>query len=444
MMYVKQLVKQIFQYEARLILKKFKPKIIAISGSVGKSTTRDAIYLVLSKSFFIRKSEKSFTTELGIPLTIIGCHCGTGSILQWCKNILVGLNVLFFTSQYPEWLLLEIDGDRPGDFEGLSDWFHPNILVMTAMGEIPAHVEVFGTMEKFLLEKKKLLDTVTREGTVIYNIDDFHTANLVAQSTHKKVSCGVEGKADIYGNAFTILYGNSNGRQIPTGMMFEIMGEKLREKPETYREKPMHNIITIFNSVGIHNEYACLLATAVGQELGVSNTQILASLSRIETLPGRMKIISGIKDTVIIDDSYNASPVAMKESLQTFLSISTSGRKIVVLGDMMSLGKYSVDEHKKIASLVISVHTFISVGIRARGIADELVSLGFPESHILSVDTAQEAGRELQLLLEPGDSVFIKGSQSLRMERTVEEIMRHPQDKKILLTRQDEEWLERN
>ena len=122
MTFLKNLIKKAFQYEAKLVLHKYKPKVIAIIGSVGKTTTRDMLYLVLSKSFFIRKSEKNFTSEIGIPFAIIGCPYGTGSMVEWFKNIFIGLWLLLKKQKYPEYLILEIEGNRPEEVVRLSQW----------------------------------------------------------------------------------------------------------------------------------------------------------------------------------------------------------------------------------------------------------------------------------------------------------------------------------
>ena len=115
-----------------------------------------------------------------------------------------------------------------------------------------------------------------------------------------------------------------------------------------------------------------------------------------------------------------------------------------MIGDMLELGKHSVDEHRKVAGLLNGkVEKLICVGIRARKISEELLNLGFSEANILSVDTAEEAGRELQQMLSEGDLVLVKGSQAMRMERVVEEVMAKPQDRKRVLVRQEEEWLSR-
>ncbi len=442
MNFFKQLIKHILKLEARLVLKKYTPRIIAITGSVGKTTTRDAIYLVLSRHYFVRKSEKSFTTELGVPLSILGCSQGTGTALQWLQNILVGLRLILIKKQYPEWLILEIDGHTPGEFTELATWLTPDILVVTAVGDVPAHVEAFGTVEKLLAEKKILVDSVARDGVIVYNIDDTHACQLVGVSGDhtadhtpvRKISCGIHIPCDVRATEPTILYGKGAAGQIPTGISFSIQVERISSP------------ISILNTIGVHHVYACALAYAVGQELGISDKDCVKALAQCTSQPGRIHIIAGLKESTIIDDSYNASPVAMQQALDTFadIAIEKKKRKIGVLGDMLELGKYSIDEHKKLAPMLVdSVDYAILVGIRSRSTAEELLSLGFDESHILTVDTSVQAGKELQNILETGDMVLVKGSQAMRMERVVYEVMRHPTDAATLLTRQEPEWLSR-
>ena len=189
MYFLKQIVKNIFQYEARLVLKKYNPKIIALTGSVGKTITKDFLYSVISKKVFVRKSEKSFTTELGVPLCVIGCSVGHGSISDWLKNIFIGLWLIVKKQDYPDWLILEIDGDKPGDIESISSWIKPNIVILTAIGAVASHIESFGSdLELFLNEKRKLLNVMPMDGVVFYNADDENTSKLVADINLKKIS----------------------------------------------------------------------------------------------------------------------------------------------------------------------------------------------------------------------------------------------------------------
>lgn len=430
--FLKQIAKKFFQYEARLVLKKYKPKIIAITGSVGKTLTREAIYLVLSKKFFVRKNEKSFTAEFGVPLAIIGCPEGKITPIQLLKNIFLGLKLIVFKSHYPDWLILEIDSDKPGDLGIVSSFLSIDILVVTAIGEVPAHVESFYDVCFFLAEKRDIVNAVKREGTIIYNADDARTSNLLKDVVSKKISCGIGSGVNVFGSEFKILYGNGKMGSVPTGMSFDVANGS-----DKYA-------INIFDSIGMQNEYACLLATATGLEFGIPMNEICSSLNKFKSLPGRMNLISGIKDSVIIDDSYNASPVAMSQAVQVFKDLKTSGKKIAVFGDMLELGKYSADEHRKISELIKNFASHvICVGLRMRKLSEELLNIGFKESNIISVDSSIEAGTELQKIIDTGDTVLVKGSQVMRMERVVEEVMRHPEDAGKLLVRQEPEWLSR-
>ena len=427
--YLKLLAKQILRHEAQLVLKKYNPKVIAIVGSVGKTLTKEAIYQVLSKNFFVRRSEKSFTAELGVPLTIIGCSEGVGSFTQLIENIFFGLKVILFKSSYPEWLILEIDGDKPGDLEKVSSLIKADILVITAIGDVPSHIETFGDMEAFLGEKRAMIDALRFGGAVIYNANDPVAFDLAQSSKVKMVSVGVNNDMQVSGTEYEILYASGKTGSVPTGMSFGI-----KNKSETLS-------LNIFETIGVQNEYAVLLAFAVGLEFGLKPEQIVQSLHKYNALPGRMKLVPGIKDTLIIDDTYNSSPIAIAESIKVLKDIKSVEKKIAVVGDMLELGRFSAIEHRRVAEQLNGVATdVICVGIRTRKVVEELLNLGFPETKIYSYDTSDEVGNYLQNMIGEGDIVLIKGSQSMRMEKIVEEIMKYPQDARKVLVRQEEEW----
>ena len=430
--YLKQLAKQLLKHQAQLVLKKYRPKIIAITGSVGKTLTKEAIYQVLSKNFFVRKSEKSFTAELGVPLAILGCGEGAPGISQLIKNILIGFKTVFFKTNYPHWLILEVDGDKPGDLAMVSSLMRPDILVVTAIGEVPSHIETFGDMDIFLNEKKAMVDSLRFGGAVVYNADDPVTFDLAQGSKVKMVPVGIQSNVQVSGTDFEILYGSGKTGSVPIGMSFG-----LKYKAETFP-------INIFNTIGDQNEYALLLAFAVGLEFGLKPQEIIKSLSKFSPLPGRMNFVPGIKDTIIIDDSYNSSPIAMAQAIEVLKEIKSVEKKVAVIGDMLELGRFSAIEHRKIAELLRGSATHVvCVGFRARKIGDELLGYGFPESNIVSFDTSDEVGKYLQNFVDDSDIILVKGSQAMRMEKVVEEIMRYPEDKKKVLVRQEEEWLSR-
>jgi UDP-N-acetylmuramoyl-tripeptide--D-alanyl-D-alanine ligase len=429
---IKKIVKNILQYQAVHILKKYKPKIIAVVGGVGKTTARESIYAVLSKTAYVRKSEKSFTAEIGVPLTIIGCRYKNTTVYDWMVHMCYALWVMLWRTTYPSWLILEIDADKPGDLQRVAHFIKPDILVLTAMGRVPAHIELFGTLDSFIAEHAHIIQAVSRDGVIVYTSDDETVAQMLKGTPVDTLSCAAGTPADIKGDDISVIYGND--KKSPVGMSFTITSGGHTES------------VTVYDALGSGYVYASLYAYAVGTRLAVPFSTIGKSLNQIKAISGRMRILSGIKDTLIIDDTYNSSPIAVSDALQTVRTIvSYTGktrRCIVVIGDMLELGKYSADEHRTVAHDVQTIADYVfCVGIRARMIAYELYLGGYVEDKIFQYDTAEEAGRELQNFLEEADIVLVKGSQMMRMERVVEEVMRYPQDKQKTLVRQEPEWL---
>ncbi|MEL6805740.1 MAG: cyanophycin synthetase, partial [Bacteroidota bacterium] len=199
--------------------------------------------------------------------------------------------------------------------------------------------------------------------------------------------------------------------------------------------------VTLGDVLGVQHTYTIAAACAVASVFDVTLSQCATSLADFRATPGRMNIIPGVKDTVIIDDTYNSSPTAAERALSSLYEIETTGRKIAVLGDMLELGRYSVREHERVGEQVADgADLLITVGIRSRGTAEGALAFGMDESAILQYDEAVRAGRELQNLLQPGDVVLVKGSQSMRMEVIVADIMANPLEAESKLVRQSTMW----
>lgn len=431
----KKIIITILRLEAQAVLRKYKPKIVTVIGSVGKTSTKDAIYTVFSHEFFTRRSEKSFNTKIGIPLTILGCHNEWSSVTGWMQNIFRGLSLVFFRHKYPEWLILEIGVDRPGDMQSAGKWIHPDVIVVTRFADVPVHVEYFPSPEALLEEKASLISSLKKDGLLVLNRDDEKVLALETRWKGKKATFGFEDGANVHASNLSLLYGEDDlERKIPTGVMFRI--------ETTGRTLP----VRIYGTLGRGSAYSAIAAFASAEALGINLVKISEALEEIIPPPGRMRIIPGIKKTFIIDDSYNASPIAVQSALETLRDLEVYGRKIAVLGDMLELGKYSTDEHKKVGTFAASFCSIlITVGMRARYIADGALDAGMSEGNIYQFENSREAGKYLEKILEEGDVVLIKGSQgsgtqSIRMERTVEEIMAEPERKDELLVRQGEEW----
>ncbi|MCK5285937.1 MAG: hypothetical protein KAJ58_01775 [Candidatus Pacebacteria bacterium] len=424
----KIIIISILQLEARLVLKKYKPKIVAVTGSVGKTTTKDSIYGVLDSAFFVRKSEKSFNSEIGIPLTILGCENAWSNPFLWIKNIFKGLAVILFKNHYPKWLVLEVGADTPGDIEKAAKLLKPDIVVMTRFAKIPVHVEFFESPQDLINEKKKLAKYMKEDGILIFNNDDEDMVSIKIPTEAQKISFGYKEGSAIQGMNAKILYKDG----ILTGQNFRV------EYSGTSAP------ITLNGIVGKAHTFSALAAIAVGASQNLNIAQISSVLAKkYKTQPGRMKILKGIKKTTLIDDTYNSSPVASMEALETMrlLELKVGGRKIVALGDMLELGRFSSEEHKKLGEMAVCCDVLVVVGLRAKNIMEGAITGGMNKKKIYSFEKSGEAGQFLQNEIEENDVILIKGSQSIRMEKITEEIMAEPEKKKELLVRQEREWL---
>lgn len=426
--YIKTIVVKILTWEAKLLLKRHSPKIVAITGSVGKTTTKDAIYRVLKTTYIVRKSEKSFNSELGVPLTILGLPNAWNSPVGWLHNILFGFIHALFSRSYPDYLVLETGVDAPGDMERLVAWLTPDITVLTRLPDVPVHVEHFSSPEAVVNEKMKLVHALPSTGILLYNADD---TIATRECSHLPVTQRTFAR---YKQADYML---SNDQ-------VKFYDDVLDGYSVTLRTNEEEHYINIKGSLGMHITYACGAAVAVGDSCEVSLSKAVESLQEMQVPAGRMRIIPGIKGTTIIDDTYNSSPVAVENALQTFNEISTANRKIAVLGDMLELGSFSVDEHKRVGKIAAQfADLLLTVGVRSRATASGALENQMDESAILQYEDAKKAGLELQNLIQNGDIILIKGSQGVRMEKIVEEIMREPEKATELLVRQESAWKNR-
>ncbi|NQV88412.1 MAG: hypothetical protein HQ402_02575 [Parcubacteria group bacterium] len=430
--FLKSIIVSILTWEARLVLKKFKPNIVAVTGSVGKTTTKDAIYAVLSSTYHTRKSEKSFNSELGVPLTILGCPSGWNNLFLWIKNIFVGLYIIIFSRKYPKWLVLEVGADRPGDIEKITHWIKPDVTVITRFSKVPVHVEFFPSPEAVIKEKLFLARALKRDGILIVNGDDPDALSFKNEHGGATIIYGENGNANLIASNYNIIYEKKGNIEVPSGINFKV----------DYSGNSVP--IFIHGSVGHQHVYTILAAIGVGISQNLNIVKMADALGKYRPPVGRMKLVEGIKNSMIIDDTYNSSPVALAKAFETIKQINTTGRKIAILGDMLELGKYSMDEHKNAGKLVGEIcDILITVGIRARYFAEGALNAGMDEKNIFQFDDPREAGKHLENIIEKGDVILAKGSQGARMERAVEEVIAHPELKENLLVRQDKEWQKR-
>ena len=430
---LKKIIVLIITWQAKIVLKKYKPKIIAITGSVGKTSTKDAIFTILSKFKTVRKSEKSFNSEIGLPLTILGCPNGWSSLITWIENITKGFILILFNKSYPEYLVLEIGVGKPGDIKkNVAPWLAPDIVVITRFPDKPVHIEFFGSVENIIEEKSALAYSLKKDGVLILNHDDEKVYNVHNKANRRTVSFGLASNATYKATYPVYINTVVGGVETTRGISF-----KLEYDGHTFPVMLPH--IVGMNFIG-----SALSAIAVASELGCDLLTSINYISEYKTPNGRLSLVEGMNESMIIDDTYNSSPVTALAALEVLKEMKAK-RKIAVLGDMLELGKYTVEEHHNLGKEVASLaQMLVLVGPRAKFIAEGAIENGFNGKNLYSFDTSITASKFLEGVIEKGDLVLVKGSQGVRLERIVEVIMEHKELKGKLLCRQEKEWKSKN
>ena len=423
----KKFIVYILQIEARLVLWKYKPKVGAITGSVGKTSTKDAVYAIISGISYVRKSEKSFNSEIGLPLTILGVPNGWNNPITWLKNIAKGFWLFIAPHRYPEWLVLEVGIGKPGDMKRTASWLKSDAVIITAIGETPVHIEFFNSRKHLVEEKAQLIKTLKKDGLLVLNADDETVLEMKTKTKNITITYGFKPGADILGSGESIFYDEND---FPKGIIYRV--------DEGGKSLP----VIIEGVFGKNHIYASLGALALASGLKWNTLDAVERLKNYDLPPGRMRLLEGINDSFIIDDTYNSSPFASEEGLKTLGGVKNKSRKIAVLGDMLELGKHTKNAHEHIGQVVKeNVDVLVVVGQRAKDIKEGSINAGMDSENVFDFQNAHEAGEFLKDFIKKNDFVFVKGSQGMRMERAVETILKDQKNKSKLLVRQDSEWL---
>jgi UDP-N-acetylmuramoyl-tripeptide--D-alanyl-D-alanine ligase len=421
---MKEKLIKILRVLSKLVLGKYKPEVIAITGSVGKTSSKEAIAQILATKFRIRKTAHNYNNEIGVPLTILGIQKSPGkNILGWFLIFLKALILIILPSRYPKKLILEFGADHKGDIEYLVDFIPVHIGILTKVSRV--HIQYFKTLGSIFNEKKKIFKNINTKGFAILNNDDDLVKTLDNKLNCRTITYGIENDSDVQASDLQII-----DKDDVIGMNFKL--------------KYQGNVIPVFlpNALGSAQVYAFLCGVSVALQYGFNLVEISAFAGQYQAPKGRTNLIEGMNDSYLIDDTYNSSPEAVKMSLDLLSDMRylIVGKRIVVLGDMLELGRESVPAHKEIGEYVFKkgVDILLTSGEISRNTHLAAQKLGLENS--IYFKDQKDLIEHLKSIIKKDDLVLIKGSQGSRMEKVVKAVMQNPKQAKELLVRQASNW----
>ncbi len=361
------------QEMAHLHRKKFMIPVVGITGSNGKTTTREMLASILKRKGPVLKNEGNLNNHIGVPLTLLKMNDS-----HWVGVIEMGMSA-------------------PGEIDTLTRLAMPTVGVITNIG--PAHLEFFGTTDKVAQAKGELLDNLKSEASAVLNADDAHFGILKKKFAGRLITFSIANKADVTA---------SNVRQEKEYSDMTITMEGVR-------------INVRLRAVGIHNVYNALAATAAALAVGVTIDVVKFGLDDFLPVAGRSEV-KKLDGRTVLADYYNANPASMEAAIKTLVSLKSGMKAIAVIGDMLELGEMSAEAHREIGRTVArnKVDLLITVGEQGTYVEKGALEAGMKEEQVLGAISHENAGRLLKQLTHPGDVILIKGSRGMKMEKILE------------------------
>jgi len=411
----KKLIQILLENRTKAYLKKHKPKVVVVAGSVGKTSTKMALATVLGEAYRVRTQDGNHNTPLSVPLAVMGIEYPTNirSIQEWWATF-GAINLRINQPDDAEVIVQELGTDNPGDLK-VFKYLRPDVAVITAVS--PEHMEFFGTIEAVAKEE---LSVAKWSKLTVVNRDDVDVRYAKYAETSNIDTYGMGEKAE-----YRIIVE-------PASPLDGRIGHLIT--PE-WGEVPVN-----LQLIGEHSIKAAAAAAAVGAKLGLSSQQVAIGISKIIPSPGRMQVLRGLNDSTIIDDTYNASPLAVSAALKTLGEIE-SDQRIAILGSMNELGESSPESHRQIGELCTpaKLSWVVTIGDDAEQyLAPAAMKQG---CQVRTFKSPYEAGAFVHSVLKPGTVVLAKGSQNGVFAEEAIKIFLHSTEDESKLVRQSPEWL---
>ncbi|HVM90633.1 MAG TPA: UDP-N-acetylmuramoyl-tripeptide--D-alanyl-D-alanine ligase [Verrucomicrobiae bacterium] len=434
--------------KAARVIARERPLVIAVTGSVGKSTTKQAIGAVLKSDQpenAVRVPAGSYNNELGLPLTIFGVEAPGRNPFKWIALLAkawamsVGLKKTGIKI-----FVLEMGADKPGDIDYLTRIAPPDIAVVTAVTTgidptlVPVHAANYPNIDALINEKSILVKRLNEGGMAVLNADDPKVFAMRHLTDRRVFTFGEAEGTDIRLLSNTIV-----SEETPEGMMPKGLSIVL----ELYHRRTELFLPGVYGtSIG----YAFAAAFCAGYALDVLPEDPQTIIPHFSPAKGRARIIPGIKHTTLFDDSYNASPASVIQSIRDLASvrIKPGQKKIACIGEMRELGEKASDMHRRVGAEAAKagIDVLVCCGIFGPVLAEGALANGMRPDQVKVVSDTPEAGLLIQEMLKPGDIVLAKASQGtfetkgVRMERVIKELMAEPLRASELLVRQEPAW----
>lgn len=424
---MRRIASQLLRLFTRRVLRRYHPDVIGVTGSYGKTSTKEAIAAVLSSAYVVRQSAGSFNNEFGLPFTVMDVSPELASgFRRWLQAIINGIKLLLTDQPYPTALVLEMGADRPGDIKALTALTHISVGVLTGVGA--THLQRFGTVDAVLAEKSLLMTAVNARGWAVLNGDDPRVRTLAEVAPARIISYGFDGGCAVRAVEAAPSRDESTNEW---GMLIKIDFNRQQFS------------VFLPGVAGRHSAYAALAGVAVGVAYHLDVVEMVEGLRRYVPPAGRMRVQSGAFNTTLIDDSYNSSPDAAAAAIQALREFPAEHRRWAVLGDMAELGAATESAHRAIGKVIVDqqIDELVVVGDHSRATLAEAVANGFPAGRAHYCKDSEAAATWLREHVQPGDVLLVKGSQASRLEKVTKALLADQSKAGELLVRQYGGWL---